>query len=147
MTKQMPEDTVSKFMCWQSQCGFPNCLHLLYWPLCVETCTQVPLNTDLSQEPKCLLHHDSYKGHHWESCPCELGTTSNPPMGTLGEPAPGPQKGWILGKLDPWGLEECSARAWNQGRELMMKWKHLFAHSNPDLGKDFSDQTLCQVSW
>ena len=42
------------------------------------------LSANLSKEPECLSHHDSHEGHHWESCSCQPGATSNFPDGNFG---------------------------------------------------------------
>ena len=44
-------------------------------------------------------------------------------------------KGWVLEALDLQGLKEWPESEQKQARELLLKWKHLFAHSNLDLGK------------
>ena len=45
------------------------------------------------------------------------------------------QKGWVLEALDLWGLKEWPESEQKQTRELLLKWEHLFAHSDLDLGK------------
>ena len=45
------------------------------------------------------------------------------------------QKGWVLEALDLQGLKEWPESEQKQARELLLKWEHLFAHSNMDLGK------------
>ena len=45
------------------------------------------------------------------------------------------QKGWVLEALDLQGLKEWPESKQKQARELLLKWEHLFAHSNLDLGK------------
>ena len=45
------------------------------------------------------------------------------------------QKGWVLEALDLQGLKEWPVSEQKQARELLLKWEHLFAHSNLDLGK------------
>ena len=45
------------------------------------------------------------------------------------------QKGWVLEALDLQGLKEWPESVQKQARELLLKWEHLFAHSNLDLGK------------
>ena len=45
------------------------------------------------------------------------------------------QKGWILEDLDLQGLKEWPESEQKQARELLLKWEHLLAHSNLDLGK------------
>ena len=44
-------------------------------------------------------------------------------------------KGWVLQALDLQGLKECPESKQKQATELRLKWEHLFAHSNLDLGK------------
>ena len=45
------------------------------------------------------------------------------------------QKGWVLEALDLQDLKEWPESEQKQARELLLKWEHLFAHSNLDLGK------------
>ena len=45
------------------------------------------------------------------------------------------QKGWVLEALDLQGLKEWSESEQKQAGELLLKWEHLFAHSNLELGK------------
>ena len=45
------------------------------------------------------------------------------------------QKGWVLEPLDLQGLKEWPESEQKQARELLLKWEHLFAHSDLDLGK------------
>ena len=45
------------------------------------------------------------------------------------------QKGWVLEALDLQGLKEWPESEWKQARELLLKWEHLFTHSDLDLGK------------
>ena len=44
-------------------------------------------------------------------------------------------KGWILEALDLHGLTEWPESEQKQARELLLKWEHLFVHSDLDLGK------------
>ena len=44
-------------------------------------------------------------------------------------------KGWILEALDLQGLKEWPESEQKQARELLLKWEHLFLHSNLDLAK------------
>ena len=46
-----------------------------------------------------------------------------------------PQKGWVLEALVLQGLKEWPKPEQKQARELLLKWKHLFAHSDLALGK------------
>ena len=45
------------------------------------------------------------------------------------------QKGWSLEALDLQGLKEWPDSEQKQAREPLLKWEHLFAHSNLDLDK------------
>ena len=44
-------------------------------------------------------------------------------------------KGWVLEALDLQGQKEWPESEQTQARELLLKWEHLFAHSDLDLGK------------
>ena len=57
------------------------------------------------------------------------------PTGTSEESNSNPQKGWVLEALDLQGLGEWPKPEQEQARELLLKWEHLFVHSNLDLGK------------
>ena len=45
------------------------------------------------------------------------------------------QKGWVLEALDLQVLNTWPEPEQKQARELLLRWEHLFAHSNLDLGK------------
>ena len=45
------------------------------------------------------------------------------------------QKGWALEALDFQGLKEWPKSEQKQARELLLRWEHLFVHSDLDLGK------------
>ena len=45
------------------------------------------------------------------------------------------QKGWVLEALDLQGFKEWPESEQKQARELLLKWEHLFTHSDLDLGK------------
>ena len=57
------------------------------------------------------------------------------PTETLGVATCNPQKGWILDALNLQGLEEWPEAEQEQARQLLLKWEHLFDHSNLDCGK------------
>ena len=57
------------------------------------------------------------------------------PTRTAKETAKIAPKGWVLEALDLQGLKEWPESEQKQARELLLKWEHLFAHSNLDLGK------------
>ena len=44
-------------------------------------------------------------------------------------------KGWVLEALDLQGLKEWPESEQKQARELLLKWEHLFAQNDLDLGK------------
>ena len=56
-------------------------------------------------------------------------------MGALGESTHGPQKVWILEEFNLQGLEECPKEEQEHARNLLVKWEHLSAHSDLDVGK------------
>ena len=45
------------------------------------------------------------------------------------------QKGWALEALDLQSLKEWPESEQKQARELLLKWQHLFTHSDLDLGE------------
>ena len=45
------------------------------------------------------------------------------------------QKGWVLEALDLQGLQDWPESEQEQARELLLKWEHLFAQNDLDLGK------------
>ena len=57
------------------------------------------------------------------------------PMEVSGGSTHGSQKGCILEALNLWGLEEWLEAEQDQARKLLLKWEHLFACSDLDLGK------------
>ena len=57
------------------------------------------------------------------------------PTRTAEETAKIAPKGWVLEALDLQGLKEWPELGQKQARELLLKWEHLFAHSDLDLGK------------
>ena len=57
------------------------------------------------------------------------------PTRTSGESNPKPQKGWVLEALDLQGLKKWPKTEQRQAKELLLKWEHLFVHSDLDLGK------------
>ena len=44
-------------------------------------------------------------------------------------------KGWVLEALDLQSLTEWPESEQKHARELLLKWEHLFVHSDLDLGK------------
>ena len=63
------------------------------------------------------------------------------PTRTSKESNPKTQKGWVLKALDLQGLKEWPESEQKQARELLLKWEHLFAHRDLDLGKTALLQT------
>ena len=57
------------------------------------------------------------------------------PTRTAKEATINTQKGWVLVALDLQGLKEWPESEQKQARELLLKWEHLFACNNLDLGK------------
>ena len=55
--------------------------------------------------------------------------------GTAAETVTKAPKGWVLEALDLQGLEEWPESEQKWARELLLKWEHLFAHSDLGLGK------------
>ena len=88
--------------------------------------------TYLSAQLECPYHGNSHKGCGWAGCPCQPSATSSPPNQESNHK---PQKGWVLEALDLQGLKESPKSEQKQARELLLKWEHLFACSDLDLGK------------
>ena len=63
------------------------------------------------------------------------------PIRTAKETINKASKGWVLEALDLQCLKEWPESEQKWARELLLKWKHLFAHSDLDLGRTGSDQT------
>ena len=57
------------------------------------------------------------------------------PTRTTEEATINPPKGWVLEALDLQGLKEWPESEQEQARELLLKWEHLFACNDLDLGK------------
>ena len=57
------------------------------------------------------------------------------PTRTAEETTSKASKGWVLEALDLQGLKEWPESEQKWARELLLKWEHLFAHSDLDLGK------------
>ena len=57
------------------------------------------------------------------------------PTRTTNETCNKASKGWILEALDLQGLTEWPESEQKQARELLLKWEHLFVHSDLDLSK------------
>ena len=57
------------------------------------------------------------------------------PTRTAAETGTKLQKGWVLDALDLQGLQDWPESEQKQARELLLKWEHLFAQNDLDLGK------------
>ena len=79
-----------------------------------------------------LCHGDTSQNSGWTVDPCQPSATGDPPATETVAKAP---KGWVLEALDLQGLEEWPESEQKWARELLLKWEHLFVHSNLDLGK------------
>ena len=56
-------------------------------------------------------------------------------METSGESTHCPPEGMDPGGVEPPGLEEWPEAEHEQARKLLLKWGHLFTHSDLELGK------------
>ena len=107
----------------------------------VPTATYGELHPGSSRVPVCL--------HNLSACAMEI-----PAKAMVGQVVPANQippvvhptrtaketnnqasKGWVLEAQDLQGLTEWSESEQKQARDLLVKWEHLFAHSDLDLGK------------
>ena len=91
--------------------------------------------THLSAQIKCSFYQNPHEDSGWPGHACQPSTTGGPPTGFWGVNQQ-PQKGWILEALDLQGLGEWPAPEQDQVQELLLKWEHIFAHSNLDLGRN-----------
>ena len=90
-------------------------------------------SANLFEEPECPPHCDP----HQSIGKVGLANQVTPvviPMEASGESAHGPQKDWIMGEFNLQGLVEWVKEEQDQARKLLVKWEHLFACSNLDLG-------------
>ena len=69
------------------------------------------------------------------------------PAEVLGETTHDPCKDWILEELNLQGLEEWPKEEQDQARKLLVRWEHLFANSDMDLGKMSPHQALDKTDW
>ena len=93
------------------------------------------LSADLFEEPECLPIVIPAKVVVGKVTLANQVPLMVLPMGTFGESTHGPWKDWVLEELNLQGLEEWPKKEQDQARKLLVKWEHLFAHSNLDLGK------------
>ena len=91
-------------------------------------------STTLSQKPECLPIEVPAKATVAKLL-LPIRYHSGSPDGGLQRAHSWPQKGWILEASNLQGLEEWPEVEQEWARELLLKWEHLFAHSNLDLGK------------
>ena len=71
----------------------------------------------------------------WQVAPANQVPLVVLPMRASGEVNDKSQKGWVLEALGIQGLKDWPEVEQKQARELLLKWEHLFACSNLDLGK------------
>ena len=84
---------------------------------------------------ECLHHGNTHKGHGWTGCPCQPSAIGSPHNQGTKETHNQSPKGWVLDAFDLQGLKEWPESEQKQARELLLKWEHLFAHSDLDMGK------------
>ena len=131
MATQTLKGTVCRSTCLLSQHQVPSCSFPLYHPT-----TYGELQPGSFQVPICLWNLSSHP------IVVVIGkvTLANQvplvvlPMGALGESAHGPEKDGILKELNLQDLEEWSKEEQDKARKLLVKWEHLFACNNLDLG-------------
>ena len=71
----------------------------------------------------------------WQIVPTNQVPPVVHPTRTAAETNHPAQKGWVFEALDLQGLKEWPESEQKQARELLLKWEHLFTHSDLDLGK------------
>ena len=107
----------------------------------VPTVTYGELHPGFSRVPICLCNLST----HTMKIPTKaiVGQVSPPnqvplvvhPTRTTKETTTKVSTGWVLEALDLQGLKEWPESEQEQGRELLLKWEHLFVYSDLDLGK------------
>ena len=69
-------------------------------------------------------------------------------METLGGPAGGSWKDWILDELNLQVVEDWPENEKRQARELLTKWEHLFApHMYDDVKAHFQEMLYISTIW
>ena len=107
----------------------------------VPTATYGELHPGSSRVPVCLCNLSTHamevpaKTIIGEIVPANQVPPVVHPTRTAAETKYPAQKGWVLEALDFQGLKEWPESEHKQARELLLKWEHLFAHSDLDLGK------------
>ena len=89
--------------------------------------------TYLPVQLECLHHGNTCKGCGWTGCPANKVPPIGHPPRTTKESHKKSPKGWVLEALDLQGLKEWPESEQKQARELLLKWEHLFVHSDLDL--------------
>ena len=129
-------DTTCGSICLPNQYEALNCLLLSFQLLPMENCTQGPLRV-----PICLRNLSAHpievpaKAIVGHIAPANKVPLLVLQMEASGGPTHDSQKGWMLEALNCKDLGECLEVEQEQARELLLKWEHLFAHSELDLGK------------
>ena len=102
----------------------------------MESYTPVPPGANLFDKPECPTHSNPCQGGSWSGHSSQQGATGGSPNRNLREAHPcKPKKDWILEELNLKGLEEWPKEEQEQARKLLVKWEHMFACSDLDLGK------------
>ena len=107
----------------------------------VPTVTYGELHVWFSMIPICLCNFSTFtmeiptKAVVGQVAPANQVPPVVHPTKTFKESNHKPQKGWVLEALDLQGLQEWPESEQKQARELLLKWEHLFACSDLDLGK------------
>ena len=107
----------------------------------VPTATYVELHPGFSRVPVCLCNLSTCaveipaKAVVGQVVPAnQVPPVVNPTM-TAKETNDQASKGWVLEALDLQSLTEWPESEQKEARELLLKWEHLFVHSDLDLGK------------
>ena len=92
-------------------------------------------STSLPAQSECPCCRGTHQNSGWAGCSCQPSTTGGPPNQDCQETNKQTSKGWVLEALDLQGLTEWPKSEQKLARELLLKWEHLFVHSDLDLGK------------
>ena len=133
---QVSGDTACGSTCLLHLHKAPNCL-----PLWVPTATYGELHPGSCRVPICLRNLSAHPIEVPAKAIVGWVTPANQvppvvlPMEASGGSSHGSKKGWILEALNLQGLDEWPEAEHEQIRKLLLKWEHLFAPSDLDLGK------------
>ena len=128
-------DTVCRLMFSQNWCQVPSWQQQWWLWQPMKNCILGPQVYQSACTAWAPYHRNTHKSHDWTGCSCQASATGSPPDQDYQRDINKASKGWVLGTVDLQGLTEWLEAELKQARELLLKWEHLFVHSDLDLGK------------